>query len=101
MPFYTKKTCKRCGKEYEVSDEYLYYSDGYNYLEHYCSWNCYSEVRKDMVIKLISSLMDTLDEKQKENLVDLLEMGLEDVDLREIICEHFKGWEGLRSWGLW
>lgn len=111
---YFKFKCKKCGKDTRAEDIDLYPEDDNpdQYIcyvaatEKLCGSCAYNLV--DMsIIKYISNILEHFSkEEDREIIINLIEKlndknSYETIRLRELIDEHFKGYDGLRAWGLW
>jgi hypothetical protein len=105
---YFDVTCPQCGKKHPTKD--LDYcedeeSDNYRPDPHIC-WPCYLRMEDERAIKMISSFLDSLNEEQRDMAADLLEKlcasSKKECSLfGRIIRKHFRGSEGIKTWGLW
>jgi hypothetical protein len=104
-----KLTCPLRGNKHSVEDE-DYYEDEKS--ENYRSdpaicWPCYLRMEDMRAIGMISNFIDSLTDEQRDMAADLFEKLCSSTSEKEkslfgrIIREHFKGREGIRTWGLW
>ena len=104
-----KFSCKSCGEKFSVRDIDLYPADDENQdyahmVEKNLCPQCYYDTEQAERVKLISDFLDTLNEPQRENFIQILEKIYDPESfsvMKELIDVHFQGYEGIRSWGLW
>ena len=99
-------TCKSCNKKFKIKDLYLYPEDddedGYVYplmAEKELCYFCFKREEELTQIKIISDLLDSFNEQQKELFIKFTELNYNKV--KELLETHFKGEDGIRTWGLW
>jgi hypothetical protein len=100
--------CPLCGNEHRVCDE-DYYEDeeSDNYRSDPCiCWLCYLRMEDMRAINMISNFIDSLTDEQRDMAADLFEKLCESSEKERslfgrIIREHFRGKEGIKTWGLW
>ena len=103
-----KTACPNCGKKHVIEDEDFYIDEDeerYRSDPHLC-WDCYRSLEDLRVINRIAIILDSLNEEQRDQIADLLEIlasfpSHESSLYSRIIREHFRGAEGIKSWGLW
>ena len=106
--------CKQCGKnttgedldfypEDDNPDHYIRYVAATEKLCGSCAYNSVDIT----IINYIANLLDHFNkEEDREIIINLIEKlnndtSYETIRLKELINEHFKGYDGLRAWGLW
>ena len=99
---YFTLTCPNCGGKHKVDDTMFYLDEE---SENY-RWDCYRQMEDLIAINLVTNILDSLNDEQREILGTLLGKitsfpSQESLLFCRIIKEHFKGSEGIETWGLW
>jgi len=97
----------QCGVKHRIKDCDYYEdeeSDNYRSNPDVC-WSCYSQMEDKRVIDMVSNFLDSLSEGQRDMAADLFEKlcgssEKEKLLFGRIIREHFRGSEGIKTWGL-